>query len=291
MKRFLASALIAFLPTAAVFADEGAPPEAAPAPEAAQPAIAQPAIAQPASQAKLVGVILSTSQALVWDGERGEYALKRVGESVDGARIVALAADRLLVERDGAGMELPLDAAPLKAPARRPKRMPAVIIGTLAPAAPEAAVAEIAPAPPVAVTAPVVMVPAAPIRRRAAAPVVAPRPAEDEEVEATVIPRLDLDRELGDLTSLSSQAQVSPAPSGGFSLATVRPGSFVQRVGLRAGDIIVRVDGRPINKTEDAAAAYAWLRVTDRFFVDLLRDGQPLRLHYVIAPAASTAAR
>ena len=31
------------------------------------------------------------------------------------------------------------------------------------------------------------------------------------------------------------------------------------------GDIILRIDGRPISRMEDAAAAYAWLRVTDRF--------------------------
>ena len=71
----------------------------------------------------------------------------------------------------------------------------------------------------------------------------------------------------------------------------VRPGSFVSRVGLRAGDVILRVDGRPINKLEDAAAAYAWLRVTDRFTVDVLRAGQPMRLHYIIAPTAARATR
>ncbi len=71
----------------------------------------------------------------------------------------------------------------------------------------------------------------------------------------------------------------------------VRPGSFVSRVGLRAGDVILRVDGRAINKLEDAAAAYAWLRVTDRFTVDVLRAGQAVRLHYIIAPTAARATR
>ena len=110
-------------------------------------------------------------------------------------------------------------------------------------------------------------------------------------MEATVIPRLDLDRELGDFGSLSRQAMVTPSQTGGFQLVAVRPGSFVSRVGLRVGDVIVRVDGRPINKLEDAAAAYAWLRVTDRFTVDVLRSGQPMRLHYIIAPTAARATR
>ena len=106
-----------------------------------------------------------------------------------------------------------------------------------------------------------------------------------------MIPRPDLDRELGDFGSLSRSAQVAPSQTGGFQLLQVRPGSFVSRVGLRAGDIILRVDGRPINKLEDAAAAYAWLRVTDRFTVDVMRAGQPMRLHYIIAPAAARATR
>jgi len=41
----------------------------------------------PPQKTKVVGVILSTSQALVWDDEKNEYALRRVGELLDGARI------------------------------------------------------------------------------------------------------------------------------------------------------------------------------------------------------------
>jgi hypothetical protein len=47
----------------------------------------------------------------------------------------------------------------------------------------------------------------------------------------------------------------------------------------------MRVDGRAINGVDDASAAYAWLRVTDRFTVDVVRDGRPLTLRYVIAPS------
>jgi S1-C subfamily serine protease len=88
--------------------------------------------------------------------------------------------------------------------------------------------------------------------------------------------------------------QVEAQPSGGFRLASVRSGSFVERLGLRANDVVLRVDGRPINGLDDASAAYAWLRVTNRFTVDLVRDGRPLRLHFVVAtptaaPATATA--
>jgi type II secretory pathway component PulC len=306
MKRFLASVLLAFLPTTAVFADED---EAPPAP---------PPVVAAAHPTKLVGVILSSAQALVWDGERAEYALRRVGESIDGARITAMEADRLIVERDGAREEVALGSVPWKPPACHPRRMPAVIIGAMgqpetdllaAPTAPAAAPVAVAPAvapPPVVAPAPVAApvavavaapapavapVPAPVFVPAARAPAPAPAQAEEDEVEATVIPRPDLDRELGDFGALSTQAQVAPSPTGGFRLMAVRPGSFISRVGLRPGDVILRVDGRAINRMEDAAAAYAWLRVTDRFSVDLIRQGQPVRLHYLVAAGAARASR
>jgi hypothetical protein len=54
--------------------------------------------------------------------------------------------------------------------------------------------------------------------------------------------------------------------------------------------VVLRVDGRNINGVDDASAAYAWLRVTSHFSVDLVREGRPLRLHFRIAPPAATAA-
>ncbi|MFI5288695.1 MAG: hypothetical protein ACHQ17_03560 [Polyangia bacterium] len=372
-------------------------------------AVATPAVS-PAP--KLVGVILSTSQALLWDGARGEYVIKRVGETVDGAQIVALGRDRLVLDRNGARETLALSAAPTTH-AEAPRRMPAVIVGApnapapqvVASAAPPAsspvaptaaiapavappaiaataavptatvvapAIAPAAPAPPlaspaqaadaptvvatpappappaapiaspdVATSAPVAAAPApaaappapvaAPSAPVAAAPASVPAfpapvaaapasvPAPPAPVAAPpapvapppgaiaapyvpptmpafpaapptvaqgpilIIPRTVVDRELGDFTTLASEATVSPGARGGFRLANLRAGSFLERIGLRSGDTVLRVDGRPINAVEDASAAYAWLRVTDHFTVDLMRDGRPVQLRYVIA--------
>jgi S1-C subfamily serine protease len=77
---------------------------------------------------------------------------------------------------------------------------------------------------------------------------------------------------------------VTAARHGGFRLAALAPGCFFERIGLRVNDIVLRVDGRPLASVEDASAAYAWLRVTDRFSVDIIRDGRPLTLRYVITP-------
>ena len=42
--------------------------------------------------------------------------------------------------------------------------------------------------------------------------------------------------------------------------------------GLAKAAIVMRVDGRPMNGVEDASAAYAWLRVTNRFTIDVVRE-------------------
>jgi hypothetical protein len=351
-----------------------------------------------------VGVILSSAQALLWDEERGEYVLHKVGDDLPSGRIVELDADHLVLERGDARDVIEIAAPPqTRVVARKARRMPAMIISavpaanagapvaatTSAPAAPAAnatpaealaqrlmaanvpatvvvvpgAAAEGALAPTAstpassapaasppaasapalsspAVTAPVAPAPsaapavapavaattppvaaapavAAPAPAAAAAttpepsaaptPSAAPAPATSvapvvqspsaaapaaaapvtpppAPVSATQIPRADLDRALGDFSALSQQLQVTPQPEGGFRVSQLQPGSFFARVGLRNDDVVLRVDGRPINGVDDAAAAYAWLRVTNRFAVDVLRGGRPMTLRYVITP-------
>src|SRR5262245_25402693 len=85
---------------------------------------------------RLVVVILSSAQALLWDEERGEYVLHRVGDEALGGRLVELDADHVVVERGEAREVLEIAAPPQMRVAgkRQPKRMPAMLIS----AAPEA---------------------------------------------------------------------------------------------------------------------------------------------------------
>ena len=104
-----------------------------------------------------------------------------------------------------------------------------------------------------------------------------------------IIPRADLDRALGDFAALSQDVQVTQA-----ARRRLPPRGRAPRLLLRAhrpapNDVVLRVDGRPINGVDDASAAYAWLRVTDRFSVDVVRDGRPLTLRYVIAQPMTAA--
>ena len=89
-----------------------------------------PAAARPA---RLVGVILSSAQALLWDDERGEYVLHRVGDDAFGGRLVELDADHVVVERGEAREVMELTAPPQMRVAgkKAPKRMPAMVISAV----------------------------------------------------------------------------------------------------------------------------------------------------------------
>lgn len=307
MKTQMLALLFASLPLGPVFAAENA---AAVSPGAAA---ASPGAAP---RHRLVGVVLSSAQALIWDEEAGEYVLRRVGDDALGGRIVAMEEDHLVVARGEAMEEMPISAPPQRRVSpRKARKQPAVLVRVApeaqaaapvaaapsvqvapspaapvvipapaapaeAPAAPEApTLAEVPapPAPPVAAEAPAP--PAAPAAPPSAALFAAVNPAT---LPATLIPRAHLDQELANLGSLGQRVSVTPQAGGGFRLVALQEGSFLQRAGLRPGDVVVRIDTRPINRPEDAFQAAVWLKMADQFTVDVLRDGRPLTLRFLI---------
>src|SRR2546423_9359128 len=152
MRRTLLASVLALALPLVANADETAAPVAAAPVAAATPA---------ARAARLVGVILSSAQALLWDDERGEYVLHRVGDDAFGGRLVELDADHVVIERGEAREVMELTAPPQMRVAgkRAPKRMPAMVIS----AAPQRDAIAPPPLP-------------APVPRAAAAPVAAPPP-------------------------------------------------------------------------------------------------------------------
>jgi type II secretory pathway component PulC len=51
-------------------------------------------------------------------------------------------------------------------------------------------------------------------------------------------------------------------------------------VGLRPGDVIMRVNGQPIERPEQALAVFEGLRLASEIAVDLTRDGVPATLRF-----------
>jgi len=62
----------------------------------------------------------------------------------------------------------------------------------------------------------------------------------------------------------------------GVNVARIEPGSGADRAGLRNGDIIIAVDGRPIRSAADLRSKVALAPVDSTVKVDVLRDGKPL---------------
>lgn len=68
----------------------------------------------------------------------------------------------------------------------------------------------------------------------------------------------------------------------GFRIAGLRDTAFWQGVDLKPGDVVVSVNGFPIEHPEQAATAFESLDVASELHVTYERDGQPRDLVYAI---------
>lgn len=72
----------------------------------------------------------------------------------------------------------------------------------------------------------------------------------------------------------------------GLLVAHVAPGSPAASAGIRAGDVITAVRGRPVDDATDVLSALQPVKQGDDVAVDLVRDHKPLTLHAVLADEA-----
>ncbi len=66
--------------------------------------------------------------------------------------------------------------------------------------------------------------------------------------------------------------------SGGALIVRVVSGSGADRAGLRSGDVVVRVNGEPVQNSGALRNAIGLLRIGERVKLDILRDGKPLKI-------------
>lgn len=86
----------------------------------------------------------------------------------------------------------------------------------------------------------------------------------------------DIDRDLARALDL-------PPDSHGAVVTNVQADSAAARAGMRAGDLITAINGRPVSSATDLTTQLALLRVGERLHVDVLRNGRPERLSARIA--------
>ena len=100
------------------------------------------------------------------------------------------------------------------------------------------------------------------------------------------IDRAMLDEQLSDLSKLGSQARVVPnyrnGKYEGFKLVGVRPGSLYRSIGVRSGDVIKSVNGKPIDSPNKALDLFEQLKSSSSIQLEIERRGQPKQLNYSI---------
>ncbi len=88
-----------------------------------------------------------------------------------------------------------------------------------------------------------------------------------------------------DLTPELAQAFNIPFRKGAI-VTSVEPGSAAQKAGLKPGDIVTEVNGRPIRNATDLRNAIGLLRVGDKVRMKVVRDGKTLHLSATVAKPA-----
>lgn len=101
-----------------------------------------------------------------------------------------------------------------------------------------------------------------------------------------VVRRALVDRMLADNDTLATAGRVVPSlvdgKPDGFKVYAVRPGSWLDRLGVRSGDTLETVNDYELTTPAQALLAYMSLRNETRFAVRIVRHGEPLTLHFEI---------
>lgn len=105
--------------------------------------------------------------------------------------------------------------------------------------------------------------------------------------DSFLIDRQEVDRAMNNLNELFTQARAVPysSPDGeaqGFRLFAIKPQSLIDRIGLKNGDIVQRVNGVEIADPSTAFGLLQELQGQSQVRVDVMRNHQPVTLSYEI---------
>jgi general secretion pathway protein C len=230
-----------------------------------RPTAASAPIATEDLRVKLLGTSLMTVDkpfAIIED-QGGRQDVYRVGEEIPGAgRLVAVEINRAIIDRGG--------------------RRVAIEIPDSVKAALEATPATARPGP---------FRPSLPARPMLSREELLQR---DREIEEQQIKNLgphhySVSREfvsesflsLGELAEgIRARPNVVGGKTNGFALSEIQSGSVFERIGLQDGDILMRVDGRPLNDPAKALAMIPLLRERTSVQVEVIRGGKPVSLKF-----------
>jgi general secretion pathway protein C len=100
------------------------------------------------------------------------------------------------------------------------------------------------------------------------------------------VDRRALDEALSDTGNLLTQARILPyridGKTQGFRLSSVQRLGVFALIGLRSGDILLKVNEHPIDSTEKGIQLLSSLGGESEISLDILRGGKPEKLNYEI---------
>lgn len=113
------------------------------------------------------------------------------------------------------------------------------------------------------------------------APPATPAAAEPAAPGTITLARAEVAAALKDFGALATSIDGSFVATG-LAVERVKPGSVFAKAGLRVGDTVTAVDGRPLRTIDDAADLYARAGSMKHVTVQVVRAGKPQALHVAI---------
>lgn len=93
------------------------------------------------------------------------------------------------------------------------------------------------------------------------------------------VSRSELNQVLSDPAQLASAGRVKPVPGQGVRIEEVDSGSLMSRLGLQGGDMIRRINGKPVGQPADLVQSY---REGGQIRLEGTRNGQSFEYNYTV---------
>ena len=114
----------------------------------------------------------------------------------------------------------------------------------------------------------------------------APKGIKKVSANKYILDRKEVDRLSGDMSQFMTQVRIVPnivrGKASGYKLMNIKKGSLVEGVGLKNGDIVKEINGKPLDKPETAFGAYQQLKGDGKFVIEIERKGKRETLSYDI---------
>jgi type II secretory pathway component PulC len=99
-----------------------------------------------------------------------------------------------------------------------------------------------------------------------------------------------IEKTLGNLNEVMTQARMIPnmvqdgsgQKMDGFKIFNIKSGSIYQKLGMRDGDVIRKINNAPMDNVEKGLELLQALRYEKKFDIDILRGSQPVQMNYQV---------